>query len=181
MSQDVLRSGRSLRLPRRAQKSGVRKNSLSSVRRRRRWLEQLEARQMLAADVELSQPVQDQLVYTLRSLDSAADAIAGNPLLERALPATGQSLNDLLDVAGTNGDWGDLLRFEQVVVDYFESFDPASPLYDPATSGNQPTAGGLRDVLANSLQLDSAGAFVGRDANPPLIVNADLDPTTNVL
>lgn len=127
MSQDASRSGRPPRQPRRAEKSGVRKNALSSVRRRRQLLEQLEARQMLAADVELSQPVQDQLVYTLRSLDAAADAIAGSPLLERTLPATGQSLNDLLDVAGTNGDWGDRLRFEQVVVDYFESFDPASP------------------------------------------------------
>lgn len=95
------------------------------------------------SDVALTLPIQDQLLSVLGSLDQAAGSLAFNSTLNRDIPGTGRSLNDLLDSAdgSVDRDWGDFIQFEQVAA-------------AKSSFGTSSAAGGL-GILGATLDADS--------------------------
>ena len=114
--------------------------------------------------VDLTNLDQDQILASLNGLDQAADRLSVNALLNRSIPTTGISLNDLLDSPSEQRDWGDLLRFEETAANYFAEFDPASPLYDEANLGLNPDSDGLVSAIASQINVLSSAGFVNADA-----------------
>ncbi|MEZ6089227.1 MAG: hypothetical protein R3C05_14590 [Pirellulaceae bacterium] len=168
---------------------GKRKNQSPHLsRKRRRLVEQLEQRQLLASDltdIALSQPIQDQLLSVLSGLDRAADSVGEMAILNQKLPGADLSLNDLVD-SGTGSatidrDWGDVFRFESVVTEYFARFDPSSDSFDSANVGQQPMASGLATAILSGIDFSSTIGLTGRDSAAPLTIDAGVDSATNQL
>ncbi|MEO1615268.1 MAG: hypothetical protein AAFV88_05425, partial [Planctomycetota bacterium] len=135
-------------------------------------METLEARQMLAGDLdssyELPPSIQDRLIATLAPLPAAADSVDANPELQSVLPAFGRSINQLIGHEG--GGIGDLLRLRDPVVSYLGRFDPNSEFFDSDLAGELPSAQGIIDSLSASLPFSL-----------PLVIEGGYDETDETL
>ncbi len=91
-------------------------------------------------DIEIGPTIQDQILTQLGSLDAAADNVSSQSAFSSVIPGLGQSLNGLInDPAGPiTRRWGDLIKFEKSARDYFESFNPASSVFNPSNVGLKP-------------------------------------------
>ena len=100
-------------------------------------------------DIEIGPTIQDQILSQLGSLDAAADDVSSRSAFNKGIPGIGQSLNGLINEpgSGTTKRWGDLVKFEKAARDYFDSFNPASQVFNPSNVGQRPTALGLRNAI----------------------------------
>jgi len=89
------------------------------------------------------------ILSQLGSLDAAADDVSNRSAFNKEIPGIGQSLNGLINEpgSGTTKRWGDLVKFEKAARDYFDSFNPASQVFNPSNIGQRPTALGLRNAI----------------------------------
>ena len=113
---------------------------------------------------QLTDAAQDQLLSVLQSLDEVADSFDQNAALTTEIPLLGSSLNGLLgsDAVADPQRWGDFLRIESSVGEYFGAFDPTSEFFDADNAGMSPTASGLSAFIAQRLDIGSElGLSVG--------------------
>ncbi|MEL6105979.1 MAG: hypothetical protein AAFU85_08080, partial [Planctomycetota bacterium] len=126
----------------------------------------------------LTDAAQDQLLSVLDSLNEVADAFDQNAALTTEIPLLGSSLNGLLgsDAVTDPQRWGDFLRIESAVGEYFGRFDPTSEFFDEQNAGMSPTASGLSAFIAQRFDIGSElGLSVGDNTLTVGVVDSLID------
>ena len=116
-------------------------------------------------DVGIGSTLQSHLLSILQEMDGVGDEISSLPILNLDLPGVERTFNELLK-APTGPDWGDFIKFHDVVQTYFNS---------TAT----PTVKGTVEAMIDEVAMHTMNAFINEDGNAPFNVRGGLNPTTN--